>query len=530
MNVKTLLSDLINSSCIMLILCFYSVNLSASTSRPSIILIVSDNQSASLLNTYGNNEIRTPNIDQLARQGIKFNNAFAVNGVCSPTRATLFTGLMPSQTGVHVALPSDIAVPDWSAIEEFRSLPQTFAQAGYNTGLVGKYHLGIAQKPQLGFQYWVTFPSGHTTTFYDQMVIDNGREYPVAEHLTDYWTKKALEFLAQQTQEQPFFLYLAYNGPYMLPPTVNMEPKNRHAAHYTENTPSMPQEKIHRYLKNWARGIRGPSDLMVREGTTAWSAIEALNNRTAMINTASETTMVDDGVGAIMKALADMGLDENTLVIYTSDQGASYGQHGLWGNTSWSFPFTAYNSNMQIPLIMHHRGRIPAGMESDRYINQYDLFPTLLQYAGLGDLEIADTPGKSFAPMMQGKPLDDWEDTAFFEFVTVRVIRTPEWKYMKRFDREWPDTLFDMVNDPGEMNNLINNPAYTGIIENLDNQLTRFFDQYNEPRFDLWKGGTGKGILLDKYYGRNDIFRDRFPNWEEPFIEKANRVFSDTKH
>ena len=133
--------------------------LSAQT-RPNIILILSDNQSSSLLGTYGNKEIKTPNIDRLANEGIRFNNAFAINGVCSPTRATLLTGLIPSQTGIHVALPSDINVPDWSGIEEFRSLPQTLAEAGYNTGLVGKYHLGMPHKPQLGFKYWVTFPSG----------------------------------------------------------------------------------------------------------------------------------------------------------------------------------------------------------------------------------------------------------------------------------------------------------------------------------------------------------------------------------
>ena len=102
----------------------------AADARPNIILILSDNQGSSLLGTYGNKEIKTPNIDRLANEGIRFNNAFAVNGVCSPTRATLLTGLIPSQTGIHVALPSDINVPGWSGIEEFRSLPQTLAEAG----------------------------------------------------------------------------------------------------------------------------------------------------------------------------------------------------------------------------------------------------------------------------------------------------------------------------------------------------------------------------------------------------------------
>ncbi len=508
---------------------YFPLALPAAETRPNVILILSDNQSSTLLGTYGNEEVKTPNIDRLAQEGIRFNNAFAVNGVCSPTRATLLTGLIPSQTGIHVALPSDIDVPGWSGIEEFRSLPQTLSEAGYSTGLVGKYHLGMPQTPQLGFEYWVTFPSGHTTTFYDQTVIDNGETYVVAEHLTDFWTEKAVDFLSRQSQDQPFFLYLAYNGPYNLPPTVTMEPKNRHAAYYTEHTPAMPQEKIHPYLKNWAQGGRGPTSLMVKEGTTAWTAIEALNNRTAMINAASETAMVDDGVGVILHKLKELGLDHNTIVIYTSDQGASYGHHGLFGNTSWSFPFTAHNVNMQIPLLVRHPGRIPPGIETDRIINQFDLFPTLLEYLGMGDKSIANTPGKDFSPLLLGNDVAAWDDTAFFEFVTVRVIRTPEWKYMKRLDDDEPNTLYHLGNDPEERVNLVDEPAYADVINELDRRLTAFFDSYGNDAYDLWQGGTAKGILLQKYYGRNDIFSSRFPDWKEPSLEKAEHVFSDLR-
>ncbi len=518
-----------SSVSLLILLMVYSPFILSAETRPNIVLIVSDNQGSSLLGTYGNEEIKTPNIDSLASEGIRFNNAFAVNGVCSPTRATLLTGLIPSQTGIHVALPSDINVPDWSAIEEFRSLPQTLSEAGYNTGLVGKYHLGMPDKPQLGFEYWVTFPSGHTTTFYDQTVIDNGKTYVVAKHLTDFWTEKAVHFLSKQKQDKPFFLYLAYNGPYNLPPTVTMEPNNRHAAYYTKNTPSMPQEKIHPYLKNWAQGGRGPTSLMVKEGTTAWTAIEALNNKTAMINAASETAMVDDGVGTVMQKLKELGMDHNTVVIYTSDQGASYGHHGLFGNTSWSFPFTAHNINMQVPLIIRHPNRVPRGIETDRIINQFDLFPTLLGYIGMGDRRIANTPGKDFTPMLSGKDVDNWDDAAFFEFVTVRVIRTPGWKYMKRLDDEEPNTLYDLKNDPEERVNLIDNPAYIDVAKELDARLTAFFDKYSDKKYDVWKGGTAKGILLQKYYGRNDIFRDRFPNWKEPSLKKAPFIFTDLK-
>jgi arylsulfatase A-like enzyme len=497
----------------------------AESKRPNIVFIMSDNQSSRLIGAYGNKDIATPHIDKLAQNGVMFRNAFAANGVCSPTRASLLTGLTPSQTGVHVALPGQPEVDDWSAIEEFRNLPQTLSDAGYNAGLVGKYHLGRHEKAQLGFSYWVTFPAGHTTTFYDQEVIDNGETYIVEKHLTDFWTDKAVEFINQQTSETPFFLYLSYNGPYMLPPTVLMEPVNRHAKHYQENVPEMPHQPVHPYLESWARG-KGPSSQMVDEGTTAWRAINALSNPVAMINTAAETSMVDDGVGQILATLEENGMIDNTLVIYTSDQGARYGHNGMWGNTSWTFPFTVDGPNMEIPLIFSQPGRLDNGSVRDEFINQVDIFPTLLEYVGLGEKTIENAAGKSFAPMLSGEQ-PDWEDAAYFEFVTVRVIRTQRWKYMKRWDTEFPNTLYDLVSDPEEQHNLIKDPQFADVISSLDKRLTDYYLEYSDPKYDLWRGGAAKGILLDRHYGRNDVFRDRFPEWREPYLEKVAKPFRD---
>jgi len=496
-----------------------SVAAGAAGKLPNIVLIVSDNQSQSLLGTYGNTEIRTPNIDRLAAEGVRFDNAYAVSGVCSPTRATLLTGLLPSQTGVHVALQAQVDVDDWSVIEEFRNLPETLKNAGYTTGLVGKYHLGEYQDPQLGFDFWVTFPGGHTTTFYNEIVVDNGNTFRTEKHLTDFWTERAIDFIKQQSADQPFFLLLTYNGPYMLPPTVTMEPHNRFADYYQKNPPSFPQQPVHPFLENWARG-RGPSGLMVKEGTTAWTAIGALNNQTAIINTAAETAMVDDGVGSILDTLESQGMEGDTLVIYTSDQGASYGQHGLWGNTSWSFPFAAYDINMQIPLIFRQPGRIPAGGAVDLMVGQVDFMPTILDYIGLGDIEVANSPGKSFAASFRGEKIE-WDDAVYFEFVTTRAIQTSKWKYVRRFPSTDPRELYDLELDAGEMINLIDSAAHADIISELDARLTAYFDQYADPQYDLWHGGTAKGRLLDEHYGRDDIFRDRFPQWREPFVEKA---------
>ena len=195
----------------------------------------------------------------MAEDGLLFTQAYATSGVCSPTRATLLTGLLPSQTGVHNGLPGRFKVPDWSAIEEFRNLPQTLADAGYRTGMVGKYHLGDHSRPQLGFDFWVTFRGGHTESFTDVEVVDNDDTLNVAElevNITDYWTRRAVDFLALQSAEQPFFLMLSYNGPYILPPTVNEPATNRYADYYAQNPPAMPQQPVHPYLREWAKVTR----------------------------------------------------------------------------------------------------------------------------------------------------------------------------------------------------------------------------------------------------------------------------------
>jgi arylsulfatase A-like enzyme len=501
--------------------------------HPNIVLIVSDNQTSSLLGAYGNEDILTPNIDRLAAEGMRFDRAYAASGVCSPSRASLLTGLIPSQTGIHNGLPARFGgIEDWAGITEFRNLPQTLADAGYNTGLVGKYHLGVAAEPQIGFQYWVTFPSGHTEAFFGINVIDNGETYHVPGHLTDFWSQKAAEFIADQDEDTPFFLYVPYNGPYNLPPLVTIIPNTRYAEYYRENVPAMPQEPVHPYLRNWVASQRSSDtsfldswDRQVPTGdgktitkeypTPGWGSIDALNNAEAMINVASEMSMIDDGVGAIMAALQEHGFDENTLVIFTADQGAAYGQHGLWGNTSQARPNPAYDQNMRIPLIIRQPGRIRAGTEQDIMVNQFDMLPTILDFLGFSDKEIANTPGNSFAPFLVGGSVP-WDNTVFYEYINTRAIQTDEWKYVKRLLQK-PNELYDMANDPGERVNLADDPQYQSVREELDAHMTAFYDRFANPRWDIWKGGTAKAVI--RYNGDNSQYSQVFPNFVEPVIE-----------
>lgn len=486
--------------------------------RPNLLLILTDNQSPALIGAYGNREIRTPNIDRLAAEGMLFTRAFATSGVCSPARASMLTGLIPSRTGVHNGLPEQFAVPDYAAIEEFRNLPQTLADAGYYTGLVGKYHLGAHEQPQLGFRFWATFSGGHTESFVSQVVVDNGRALNVAdtgEHLTDYWTRRAVDFIGEQKKGRPFFLMLSYNGPYVLPPTVLDPPNTRFAAWYEAHPPRPVGEPVHPYLEAFARSF--PDNIPLRGGNVARAAIESLSNPRAMINVASEVSMVDDGVGRVLAALEAAGLARDTLVVFASDQGSAFGQHGLWGNSSWGAPYPAYNANMQIPLIVRHPGRIAAGARSDHAVNGFDLLPTLLGYLGLGDRDIANSPGRSHAALLTGGAAGE-EQAVFWEYITTRVIQTRQWKYVRRF-LDAPDELYDLANDPGETRNLAADPQRAEVVAQLGAQLTAFFERYADPRWDVWRGGTAKATLV--YGNRNRRFAEHFPGWTPPVTSKA---------
>ena len=520
-----------------LVLALYLSATVSAKDRPNIVLIVTDNQSEKLLGAYGKDDIRTPNIDSLAEQGMLFTHAFAASGVCSPTRATLMTGLMPSQHGVHNAMPSEFEIEDWNAIEEFRNLPQTLSAAGYDMAMIGKYHLGQAESPQLGFRYWVTFPTGHTTAFYGVEVIDNGETYVLEnEHLTDFWTRKAVDFLETRPTGKPFFLYLSYNGPYNLPPLVLEPPRNRHAAYYNEHVPTFPQEPVHPALRRLAIEYSNVDALLAERGewwyaytdepeaaTAAaenswpWQTIGALNNKTAMIHLASQMSMLDDGVGQVLQALQEQGLDDNTIVLFTSDQSSAFGQHGLWGNSSYAQPHPAYMENMRVPLIVRMPGVVPEGSRSDQVINQVDLFPTLLDLIGMGDISIANSAGRSFASTFRNGEQPGL-DAAFFEYITVRAIATREWKYVKRLFGDPPE-LYDLVADPDEQRNLADDPDYAVVITELDTRLEEFFTEYVSQDYDVWNGGTAKALLM--YNDKNEAFEEAFPNFRPPGIVKA---------
>ena len=440
--------------------------------RPNILMIMTDNQGAWTLGCYGNDEIRTPRIDALAGQGVKFSNAYCVNSVCSPSRATWFTGLIPSQHGVHCFLGGEkpdaqMGADAYCTIEEFENLPAILHREGYACGLSGKWHLGDSLNPQLGFDYWFTKPKGSTSEFYETEMIWQGEVYKEPRYVTDAITAQAVDYL-EHHRGDPFFLYVAYNGPYGLGRSMTEPHENRHSDTYADKPLTcFPREDVHPWLYNNR---------------------QIINNEMSIKGYASAVSGVDDGVGTLMDALDRLGLVDNTLVIFTSDQGLCGGHHGMWGMGDHSRPLHTFEEAIHIPLILRHPERMPAGKVFDVRTCNYDFLPSMREYLGL-DVTLRESPGRSYARGLVGEDVE-WDGTIFYEFENTRMVRTDRWKYTRRHP-DGPDELYDMEQDPGERQNRVAS-APEGVVEELSDRLDQFFDRYATAEYDLWKDGRSK--------------------------------------
>lgn len=449
--------------------------------RPNVVFILTDNHGAWTLGCYGNKEIRTPNIDRLAAGGMLFRRAMSSNPVCSPTRATYLTGLMPSQHGVHSFLDNKYMMgPEaFYALEEFETLPEILHSEGYTCGLSGKWHLGANMTPHDGFSYWATMVRGSTSSLYTDPVILNGKVVPSPKYMTDLWTDHAVEFIEQhRNDEMPFFLYLAYNGPYCLGNLLLRPARNRHAGYYADKMlESFPRDTIHPWQYN----------------NQAYH-----NNIVSMRRVASEVSGVDDGVGTVMDTLKKHGLNQDTVVIFAGDQGWMGGQNGFFGMGDHTRPFGAHDLMMQVPMIVSHPARIAPG-ETDIMVSNTDFLPSILEYLGLKH-RIPNSPnqklsGRSYSSVLLGRPIK-WETAMYYEMEGTRSIRTENWKYVERRSPVGPSELYDMASDPHERFNLFGQPLHAAVQAELSRQLEEWFNEYAAAEYDIWKGGRSKARRL----------------------------------
>jgi len=486
----------------------------------NVVMLVTDNQSADSLGCYGNVEHETPRVDRLAREGAQFWRAFCTNGLCSPSRASILTGLMPSQHGVHLAMADDDVLPkaeDYDTTREFRSMPQTLRDHGWATAMIGKWHLGNHRCPGNGFEHWEAFTKGHTTDFYDNLVYADGRTERITDrHIVSYFSDRAVEYIRGRDRDRPFFLQVNYDGPYVLPPTVvGADRRNpfweRFAGRSFRPFPPVDERLVAMLAVPFDFDLDPAEEYTLASAfNNMWWAVRCHNDPVTRANIAAQNALVDHEIGRVVDAVDEEGLTGDTLVIVTTDQGNPYGQHGLWGHPIWTDPPFMHDVTFRVPLVVRRPGTVTEGRLVDRIVSHVDLLPTVLDHVGLGHLDLSPSPGRSLEPLLAGGDLDHPAERAFFENETARAVRTPTHLYTEHLSGTGAPELYDLVADPEQWCNVAAEPAFESVVRSLAGELETFFSTYVDPRYDLWNGGRSQGFV-----SRYLLFKERYgPDWD----------------
>jgi len=300
----------------------------------------------------------------------------------------------------------------------------------------------------------------------------------------------------QVADDNPFFLYLPYPAPYGHWPATKETDENR----FTDQFKDCPMHSIPRV----ALTKKAVDGFMISQSESTKDLdfsmlMRAPNDLPTLRNYYSQVSMVDDGVGKIMESLTRLGIEDNTLLIFTTDHGLSMGQHGFWGHGGACFPSNLHQAAHSVPLIILSKGNISAGQKSKRMVSNMDLYSTILDYAGLGENNNSTATSRSLVPLFAGDIPVNWGDDAVYaEQEETRVVRTPEYVLFKRYSGnndqshgdELGDELYDVVQDPEESINLSGDPKFSSIEKQLNDMLQQYFHQNADAAADMWNGGV----------------------------------------
>ena len=437
----------------------------AAPKRPNVVFFMTDDHGAWASGAYGCAEMRTPNVDRLAREGMKFTRAFAATPVCSPSRMTWLTGMLPSGHGVQDwLLPKDAFGPEsrrW--LEGKTGWSDVLAANGYTLGMTGKWHMGQDERAQSGFSYWATVPGG-SGPYKDAEFVQNGVKKRMEGFKEDAIGGFATEFI-DQNKEKPFCLMVPFYAPHT---PYNFQPEGDRAAY--ENSPfsCFPEVGMH---PNQNRALRQHHG--VRASKLAYSAL---------------VTGMDRNVGRVLAKLDELRLRENTIVIFSADQGWNAGHHGVWGKGNGTVPYNMYEESIRVPLVWSHPGRIRSGTVAREMVSNYDFFPTLVEYLGLKAKADGRRVGMSYKPRLEFR-LRPRRDELYFEYAYVRALRGERYKWVERTG-EYPSELYDLQADPGETRSLEDAARREG----MSKQLGEFFRRAGAPALDKWRSTTSQTL------------------------------------
>ena len=443
--------------------------------RPNILYIMADDHAAHALSCYGSKINQTPNLDRLAAQGMRFENGFVTNALCGPSRACVLTGKYSHINGF----------PDNKPKTVFDGSQQTFIKllhdAGYQTGIVGKWHL---VSDPTGFDQWsVLVGQGR---YFDPIFITNGKKETVKGYVTDVITDKALDFLKNRKKDQPFCLMYHHKAPHR-----EWEPDDKHAKMYDDHDIPLPETFYDKYehrgtaahdqdmtiAKTLTRKDvkMDPPAGLTGDKLTEWKYQRFIKDYLRVI------ASVDDNVGRVLDYLDQNGLTQNTIVVYTSDNGFFLGDHG------WFDKRFMYEQSLRVPLIVRYPAKVKAGSVTKAMTVNVDYAPTFLEYAGVK--VPADIQGKSLKPVLEQQVTpEDWRTSIYYHYYEFPQphhvhphlgVRTDQYKLMFFTDlNEWE--MYDLKKDPNELRNVYLEPEYSDVREKMTAELAKARKQYKD--------------------------------------------------
>jgi uncharacterized sulfatase len=407
-----------------------------SPSRPNIIFLYTDDQAQWALGAYGNADIKTPNLDRLAQRGAIFKSAFTITPVCSPSRAALMTSRLPSELGIADWIDPRNE-PDLGLAPEAITWPELLKGFGYATMLAGKWHLGTRDEfhpTRQGFDVFFGFRDGSNRPIDPQLEV-GGRVQELKGSLPELLVDAGMKF-AEINRSRPFLLSIHFRAPhtpYAPVPEQDSAPY-RGLDPAIPNTPGLPCERVKQIHREYYASV----------------------------------SSVDRNIGRLLAKIDQLGLTSKTVVIFTSDHGYMIGQHGLWhkGNAVWLIDGkTGARPNMfddaiRVPLLICWPGVIAPGTTITHVVSNLDLFPTILELAGLGVPANLSIRGRSLVPLLRGQ-VRGWDDTLFGQYdmhhsaiARMRMVRTPDWKLIRHFEPGGKNELYHLAGDPEELRNL----------------------------------------------------------------------------
>ncbi|MFE5318282.1 sulfatase [Paenibacillus sp. NPDC056579] len=458
--------------------------------RPNIVYIMSDDHGYQAIGSYGSRINETPNLDRIANEGIRLNNCFCTNSICAPSRAVILSGKYSHHNGVKTLADK--------LDGRQMTFPKLLQASGYQTALIGKWHLGHGgEHDPTGFDYWNVVPG--QGRYYDPEFIEMGEQRTIEGYVTTVTTDLSLTWLEERDKDKPFLLMCHFKAPH-----GPWQPDEKHAQLYEDLEIPEPVTFYDDYRN---RGSAAGAALMridrdlprnvpkyaAPEGLTATEAKKWLYQH-FIKDYLRCVASIDENVGRLLDYLDAEGLTEDTIVVYTSDQGFYLGDHG------WYDKRFMYEESLRMPFIMRYPREIAAGSDTDAFALNVDFAPTFLDYAGL-DIP-SDMQGCSIRQVVQGVVPDHWQTSVYYRYwmhmdkihaVTSHYgVRTEKHKLIYYYGealgckgtndiptpKEWE--LFDLENDPHELNNVYDLPEYADVIERLKAELNRLREQVKD--------------------------------------------------